>query len=68
MDLKHFTDLLNTIPRLKNLDVEVKNLNIPTADGTKPINPRDQVFAAHILCAEKNEEEVNAALGKHTVK
>ena len=65
LDPEHFTNLLYTIPRLKNLDVEVKNLNITdiTADETKPINSRDRVFAAHILCAKKNEEEVNAALG-----
>ena len=43
----------------------MKNLNIIdlTANETKPINARDQVFAAHILCAKKDEEAVNAALG-----
>ena len=56
LDSEHFTDLLNTIPRLENLDVEVKNLNFPdlTADEIKPINSRDRVFATHILCAGKN--------------
>ena len=41
------------------------NLNITdlTADETKPINARDRIFAAHILCAKKDEEAVNAALG-----
>ena len=65
LDPEHFTDLLNTVPRLKGCDVEVKNLIIPdpTADETKPFNPRDQVPAAHILYAEKDEEEVNKALG-----
>ena len=43
----------------------MKNMNITelTADETKQTNPRDRVFAAHILCAKKDEEAVNAALG-----
>ena len=47
------------------MDVEVQILNIPdpTADDTKQYSFKDQAFAAHILCAKKNEEEVNKALG-----
>ena len=66
LDPEHFTDLLNTIPRprLKNLDVEVQIINIPdpAVDDTKKFNPKDQVYAAHVLCAKKNEDTVNVAL------
>ena len=65
MEPQHFNGLLNTVPLLKGCDVEVKMMNIPnpTSDATRPYNPRDQVPAAHVLCAEKDEEEVNKALG-----
>ena len=64
LEPEHFTDLVSTIPCMQNLDVQVKNMNITdlTADETKQTNPRDRVFAAHILCGEKDEEAVNAAL------
>ena len=61
----HFTDLICSIPRMNNLDVEVRNMNI--TDLTIPVgtkqNPKDRVSAAHIYCVEKDEEAVNAALG-----
>ena len=64
MEEQHFTGLLNTVPNLKGCDVEVKMMNVPnpTTDATTPYNPRDQVIAAHILCAEKDEEEVNRGM------
>ena len=65
LDPEHWTDHFNTLPRLKNMDIEVQILNIPdpTADDPQQYSPKDQAYATHILCAEKNEEEVNAALG-----
>ena len=64
LEPEHFTDLVGALPCMENLDVEVKNMNITdlTADPTKQPNPKDRVFAAHILCAEKDEEAINAAL------
>ena len=64
MDPDHWTDHFNTLPRLKNLDIEVQILNIPdpTADPQQ-WSTKDHAYAAHLLCSEKNEEEVNAQLG-----
>ena len=45
------------------MDIEVQILNIldPTGEPQQ-WNTRDHVYAAHILCSGKNEEEVNAQL------
>ena len=57
-ELEHFTYLVEALPRMKKLDVEVNYTNITelTEDPTK------RVEAARILCAEKDKEAVNAAL------
>ena len=67
LEPEHFTFILGALPRMENLNVEVKNMNITdlTADPTQQPDLRDRVKAAHILCAEKDEEAVNAALS-HT--
>ena len=50
-----------TSPSLHNMDIELQNLNIQDPIGEpQEWNSRDHAFAAHILCLEKKEEEVNA--------
>ena len=46
------------------MDIEVKMLNTkdPTGEPQK-WNTRNQVFVAHVLCSEKNKDEVNAQFG-----
>ena len=60
----HWTEHFNNLPRLHNIDIEVQILNIqdPTGDPQQ-WNSRDHAYAAHILCSEENEEEINAQLG-----
>ena len=64
MDVNHWTEQYNCLPCLHNIDIEVKMLNIedPTGEPQK-WNSRNQVFVAHILCSEKNEDKVNAQFG-----
>ena len=64
MDVNHWTEHYNCLPCLHNIDIEVKMLNIedPTGEPQK-WNTRNQAIAAHILCAEKNEDEINAQFG-----
>ena len=64
LDVIHWTKHYNCHPRLLNMDIEVKNLNIKDPNGeTRKWSPRNQVIAAHILCSEKNEKEANIQLG-----
>ena len=61
---EHWTEHLNVLPRLLNLDVEVQSRNIDDPTGETPkFGSKNKCLAAHILCAEKNEAEVNLALG-----
>ena len=65
---EHWTEHLNVLPRLRNLDVEVqiRNIDDPTSDSKqstyKMNNSKNKCLAAHILCSEKNEEAFNLAL------
>ena len=65
---EHWTEHLNVLPRLRNLDVEVqiRNIEDPTSDtqepGYKMNMSKNKCLAAHVLCSEKNEEAVNLAL------
>ena len=67
LEPENFTYIVGTLPRMKKLDVEVKNMNITdlTADPTQRPDPRNRVKAAHILCAAKDEKAVNTSLS-HT--
>ena len=64
----HWTECLNWLPRLKNLDVEVqiRNIDNPTSDSQEPgykMNmSKNKCLAAHVLCSAKNEEAANLAL------
>ena len=64
MDVIHWTKHYNCLPCLRSMDIEVKMLNIkdPTGEPQK-YNYRNQVIAAHILCVEKDEEEVKTQFG-----
>mmetsp|Transcript_5978 Transcript_5978/g.6707 ORF Transcript_5978/g.6707 Transcript_5978/m.6707 type:complete len:227 (+) Transcript_5978:663-1343(+) len=61
---EYWTEHLNVLPRLLNLDVEVQIHNIDDLTGETPkFGSKNKFLAAHILCAQKNEAEVNLALG-----
>ena len=61
---EHWTEHLNLLPRLHNLDVKVQIRNIDDPSGEIPkFGSKNKYFAAHILCAEQNKAEVNLALG-----
>ena len=64
MDVNHWTEYYDCLPCLHNMDIEVKMLNTkdPTGEPQK-WNTRNQVFVAHVLCSEKNKDEVNAQFG-----
>ena len=54
LDDIHWTDHYNSHPRLLKMDVQVKTQNIEDLTGeTQKWSSRNQVQAAHILCAEK---------------
>ena len=57
----HWTDHFNVHPRFKRTDVQVKTKKIedPTEEEGAKYNSRNHIFAAHILCAEKDEQAVN---------
>ena len=61
---EYWTKHLNFLPRLHNLDVKVliRNINDPSGKSIK-FGSKNKCFAAHIICAQKNEAEVNLALG-----
>ena len=62
---ENWTENLNALPRLNKLDVEVvvRNIYDPTEDTNKSGSKnKNKSFAAHVLCAEDNEEAVNLAL------
>ena len=63
LDVDYWTEYFNNLSCLRNMDIEVQILNIldPTGEPQQ-WNTRDHVYAAHILCSGKNEEEVNAQL------
>ena len=68
MNEEHWTTLLNFQPRLNKLDIEVqiRNIEDPASDsqdaGQKSIMAKNKLLAAHVLCAEKDQEAVNLAL------
>ena len=64
LDVQHWTKYYNVYPRLLKVDVEFKMMNIKDPNR-EPIkwNPKNQVIAAHILCAEKDLEKVVIAVG-----
>ena len=59
----HWTKHLNALPRLNKVDVEIQIRNIDdlTGDGNK-YGSKNKCFAAHVLCAKKDEPKVVAAL------
>ena len=61
---EHWTEHLNVLPCLLNLDAEVqiRNIDDPTGEPHK-FGSKNKCFAAYILCVEKNKAEVNLALG-----
>mmetsp|Transcript_13319 Transcript_13319/g.13137 ORF Transcript_13319/g.13137 Transcript_13319/m.13137 type:complete len:119 (-) Transcript_13319:1059-1415(-) len=64
LNVDHWTKHYNCLPRLRNMDIEVKNLNIEDPNGEpQKWSSRNQVIAAHILCSEKNEKDVNTQMG-----
>ena len=57
----YWIDHYNVHPQFKTTDVQAKTKKIEDfteEEGTK-CNSRNQIFAPHILCAEKDKEEVN---------
>ena len=64
LDDIHWTDHYNAHPCLKKIDVQVKTKKIqnPTEEEGK-YNSRNHMYAAHILCAKKDEKEVNIQMG-----
>ena len=69
LDVQHWTEHYNVDPRLLNVDVEVKMMNIEDPNG-EPVkcSPKNQVIAAHILCAEKNLERSSSKWAISTTK
>ena len=64
LDNIHWTNHYDCHPRLLKMDVQVKTRNIEDPTGeTQKWSPRNQVQAAHILCAEKNEKDINIQMG-----
>ena len=60
---EHWTEYLNALSRLHKLDVKVHICNIDEPLGeSKKFGSKNKYFAAHVLCAQKNEAEVNLAL------
>ena len=64
MNKEHWTENLNTLPRLAKLDVKVfiQNIHDPTEDDDKSGKKNNKCFAAHVLCAEKDEGPVDLAV------
>ena len=68
INIEHWTENFNLLPRLSTLDVEIVILNIkdPTEDvedksfGKRKRN--NKAFAAHVLCAPEDECQVDLAL------
>ena len=62
---EHWTDHFNVHLRLKRMDDQVKTKKIedPTEEEGAKYNSRNHIFAAHILCAEKDEQDVNIQMG-----
>ena len=61
----HWTDHYNVYLQFKRTDVQVKTKKIEDLteeEGTK-YNSQNQIFAAHILWAEKDKQEVNIQMG-----
>ena len=60
----HWIGHYNTHPRLNKMDVQVKTKKIKDLieEGGK-YNYRNHVHAAHILCAKKDEKEVDIQIG-----
>ena len=58
---RHWTDHYNVHPRLKKMDVQVKTKSIqdPIEEEGAKYNSRNHVFAAHILCIERDVQNVN---------
>ena len=65
---EHWTEHLNWLPRLKNLDIEVqiRNIKDPTSDSQEPgykMNmSKNNCLATHVLYSERNKEAVNFTL------
>ena len=61
----HWTDHFNVHPRLNRTDVQVKTKKIedPTEEERTKCNSRNHIFAPHILCTEKDEQDVNIQMG-----
>ena len=59
---EHWTDHLIFLPRLNKLDVEVViwNIDDPSGESNK-LGSKNKSFAAHVLCAQKNEAAVTLA-------
>ena len=57
----HWTDHCNLYPHFKRTDVQVKTKKVedPAEEGGAKYKSQNQIFAAHIYCAEKDEQEVN---------
>ena len=71
---EHWTEHLNMLPRLRNLDVKVqiRNINDPTSDSQqssyKINNSRNKCLAAHILCSEKMRKRSTLRYATRTAK
>ena len=71
---EHWTEHLNVLPRLQNLDVEVqiRNIEDPTSDtqepGYKIDMSRNKCLAAHVLCSEKMRKRSTLRYATRTAK